>query len=143
MAALYASATAKKRRERFIASLTATANVVKSCEIAHLDRKTAYNWRNAHPDFLEAWDEALDLGNNILEDEALRRAVEGTEKPVYQGGRCVGTVREYSDTLLIFLLKGRRPEKYGDRVRQELTGAGGGTLEPLIHIYVPDNGRTS
>ena len=27
----------------------------------------------------------------------------------------VGTVREYSDTLLIFLLKGWKPEKYKDR----------------------------
>ena len=30
-------------------------------------------------------------------------------------GQAGGTVREYSDTLLIFLLKGMKPEKYRER----------------------------
>ena len=54
-----------------------------------------------------------------LELEARRRAVEGTERPVfYQGGE-VGYVREYSDTLLIFLLKAHRPNKFRERVEHE------------------------
>ncbi len=61
--------------------------------------------------------------------EAVRRAVEGTEKPVYQQGRLVGHVQEYSDTLLIFLLKGRRPEKYGEKLRQEISGPGGDAVQ--------------
>ena len=51
----------------------------------------------------------------MLEDEAKRRAYEGVKKPVYQGGKRVGYVQEYSDTLLIFLLKGTNKAKYGDR----------------------------
>ena len=54
-----------------------------------------------------------------LEDEARRRALQGVEKPVFREGRQVGTVTEYSDTLLIFLLKARRPEKFRDRARFE------------------------
>jgi hypothetical protein len=38
----------------------------------------------------------------------------------------VTTVREYADTLLIFLLKGRRPEKYA---HFEVTGRGGGPVQ--------------
>lgn len=34
----------------------------------------------------------------------------------------------YSDTLLIFLLKGARPEKYKDRQSHEHTGSGGGPI---------------
>jgi len=37
-------------------------------------------------------------------------------KPVYHGGKRVGFIREYSDVLLIFLLKGLRPAKYRERV---------------------------
>lgn len=48
----------------------------------------------------------------MLEQEAYRRAVEGVEEPVYQGGELVGTVRRYSDKLLEFLLRGRRPQVY-------------------------------
>jgi len=47
-----------------------------------------------------------------MEREAYRRAVEGNDKPVYQGGKKVGTVKEYSDGLLTFLLKARKPEVY-------------------------------
>lgn len=57
-----------------------------------------------------------------MEDEAFRRAVNGTEKPVYQGKELVGHVREYSDTLMIFMLKARRPEKFKDRVASEISG---------------------
>jgi hypothetical protein len=42
----------------------------------------------------------------------------------------VGVVQEYSDTLLIFLLKGARPQKYRDNVRQEVTGSNGTPLVP-------------
>ena len=53
----------------------------------------------------------------------------GVDEPVfYQGAQC-GAVRKYSDTLLIFMLKARRPEKYRERANVELTGQGGGPVE--------------
>jgi len=73
--------------------------------------------------FAEAWEN----GAEVMEAEAFRRAVTGVNKPVYQMGFEVGVVREYSDTLLIFLLKGRKPDVY--RERTELTGRGGGPIE--------------
>jgi hypothetical protein len=45
---------------------------------------------------------------------AIRRAYEGVERPVTVAGKRE-LVREYSDTLLIFLLKGLRPAKYRER----------------------------
>lgn len=50
-----------------------------------------------------------------LAAEAHRRAVEGVEKPVFHKGVEVGSVREYSDTLLMFLLKKWHPEVYDDK----------------------------
>ena len=47
----------------------------------------------------------------------------------YQGEVC-GTVRKYSDTLLIFLLKGQMKERYGDRVAH--TGDNGGPMEFVV-----------
>ena len=49
-----------------------------------------------------------------LEAESRRRSVEGWEVPVYHRGKQIGTVRRYSDTLLIFMLKGATPGKYAD-----------------------------
>ena len=53
----------------------------------------------------------------MLEAEAYRRAVEGWVEPVgWYKGKAGGTVRRYSDTLLIFTLKGLLPDRYRDRV---------------------------
>jgi hypothetical protein len=61
------------------------------------------------------WDEALEDAADRLEAEAFRRAVRGVDRPVVYRGERVGTVHEFSDALLMFLLKAARPEKYRDR----------------------------
>lgn len=78
--------------------------------------------RRASPRFEAACVEALDAGTDVLEDEAVRRASKGVRKGVYYKGDRVATELEYSDSLLQFLLKARRPEKY--RERQEVVHVG-------------------
>lgn len=105
----------------FLAELAASGNVRASCEVAQISRKTAYQTRTKHAAFAQAWDDALDEAADLLEQEARRRAYEGWEEPVFgslgkgSGSGEIGAVRKYSDTLLIFLLKGARPEKYRER----------------------------
>lgn len=100
----------------FIGALREGVSVSSAARRAGVCRKTVYRYRDQQDDFRKSWDDAVEDGTDRLEDEALRRAMEGTDKPVYQGGVNVGTIREYSDTLAIFLLKARRPEKFRDNV---------------------------
>ena len=57
----------------------------------------------------------------MLEDEAVRRAVDGVRKPIFYKGkpiRICGEIvyeTEYSDALLIQLLKAYHAEKFGDK----------------------------
>src|SRR3546814_12055870 len=48
-----------------------------------------------------------------LEAVLLERAAHGVEKPVFYGGKPCGTVRQYSDTLAMFILRAKRPNTYG------------------------------
>jgi len=106
----------------FLAVLAETATVQAACDAIDVSRYTAYKWRKDAPGFAEDWDDALKAGMLRLEDEATRRATDGVDEPVfYQGSQC-GSVRRYSDTLLIFLLKAHNPEKYRDNARVELAG---------------------
>ena len=73
--------------------------------------------------FAAQWDEALEEGTDLLEAEARRRAVTGIDEPVYHKGEVVGSIKKYSDTLLIFLLKAHNPQKFRDGVKVEHTGA--------------------
>jgi hypothetical protein len=106
-----------KKRAAFLSSLIETGgNVSRACEFAGIARQRVYEWRGDDIEFARAWDEAVEAGTDELEEEARRRAFNGVDEPVfYQGEEC-GTIRKYSDTLLIFLLKGRKPDKYRDRV---------------------------
>jgi len=76
------------------------------------------------------------LKQQVREDEADRRAIEGVQKPVYQQKELVGYVTEYSDNLLITQLKAGNPEKYADRQKVDHQGV-------ILNVTVPDLHRDS
>jgi hypothetical protein len=118
----------KTLQERFLDSLAKTGNISAACRASGFPRKSAYRLREEDPDFAAAWEQALEEAVESLEQEAWRRAAKGSLKPVFQGGQEVGQIREYSDTLMIFLLKGHKPDKYRENGRLEVTGKDGGSL---------------
>lgn len=107
---------------KFLSHLADTCHVGQSCEHVGLSRQTMYMWREEDPQFYADWKKALAHGAEVLEDEAIRRGHLGYDVKVYQGGKVVGVERKFSDTLLIFMLKGANPDKYADRLKQDLTG---------------------
>lgn len=100
----------------FITSLSNCGNVRQACKDVGIDPKTAYRKREKDSKFKLEWAGALDEAADVLEQEAWRRAHDGVEDPVYYKGDVCGTVRKYSDLLLMFLLKGMRPEKFREKV---------------------------
>jgi transposase-like protein len=118
----------EEKRAAFLAVLAKGYSVTAAVEAAGLARSTVYAWRESDPAFAQAWEEAEESGTDRLEDVAYQRATDGVLEPVYQGGRLVGEVRKVSDTLAIFLLKGRRPWKFKDSFKAEVTGLEGPAL---------------
>lgn len=106
----------KNWRPGFLAAFEAHGMVAKACEVAKVSRANVYEERQRNEKFAEAWDEIEERTTQEMEREAFRRAVEGFDKPVYQGKELVGHIRQYSDTLLIFMLKARRPEVYREHL---------------------------
>jgi hypothetical protein len=103
------------KKAAMVAALSETGNVCKACEAAEVGRSTHYLWLQEDEDYRKAVSDAMETASDILEAEARRRAHDGVDEPVfYQGMEC-GTVRKYSDTLLIFLLKGAKPDKFRER----------------------------
>lgn len=84
--------------KRFLKILGTTCNVTLAADAAGIDRGTAYDHRARFPAFARAWEDAKDAAIELLEAEAWQRA------------------RKKSDTLMIFLLKAHRPEKYRESV---------------------------
>jgi hypothetical protein len=95
--------------------------IVAACRIAGVSRATVWRRRQADEDFALAFHDADQDVLAALEDEALRRALHGVERPVSVAGQRE-LVRHYSDTLLAMLLRARAPERYVDRARLEYAG---------------------
>lgn len=143
-----------KRLAKFLEHLAESGNVVMSAELLNLDRRGLYHLRSENPEFAAAWDEAREQAADHLEAEARRRAIEGLVQKKFDkdGDPIIDPEtgeqyfeRAYSDTLLIFLLKGARPDVYRERTSTELSGPGGSPLpaNAIVNVYVPDNGRDS
>jgi hypothetical protein len=134
------AATKHASQDRFLAAYAEHCTVVHACRATGIGRRTHYGWLESDPAYAARFADVKDDAVESLEAEARRRAAEGVLEPVYQGGKKVGSIRKYSDTLLIFLLKGAKPDVYRDRV--EHTGKNGGPIETTARIYLPDNGRS-
>ncbi len=123
---------AKKRRQwkpAFLKAFAETGMVAAACKQAKVARSTVYDARKEDEKFATAWDDIENATTDEMEREAYRRGVEGVDEPVFHGGEEVGAVRKFSDTLLIFMLKARKPEKYRETTRHELTGKDGAPLD--------------
>ena len=114
--------TPQRARDAFMAALDRGMTVSGACKAASMGRSTAYGLRATDEAFAKAWNEAIDTGTDVLEDEAFRRACEGVVEPIISGGRQVldgegkpMTLRRYSDSLMVTLLKARRPERFRER----------------------------
>jgi hypothetical protein len=115
--------TVAEKRKRFLAEYAKCGNISSAAEKSKIDRTYHYDWLQ-DPEYEAQFAEAHRQSCEELEREAHRRAVTGLLVPqFYQGKKCA-TIREYSDTLLIFLMKGAMPEKYRETFKGEIKHTG-------------------
>lgn len=106
-------------RPQFLAALRNSGNVRAACQAAGVSRQLAYSHKEASKEFAAQWAEAMEDAIDVLEAVASQRA------------------KASSDTLLIFLLKAHRPDKYADRlnvlhtIRREAERLAAETGEPF------------
>lgn len=65
-----------------------------------------------------------------VQDNIERRALEGWDEPIYQGGKQVGYRRRFSDRCMEMLAKSVSPEKFSEQilVKSHVSGPGGGPI---------------
>lgn len=142
-------------RTRVIENFRKFGRVDLATKAAGVDRSRHYEWLKQHADYKAAFESAREEVVDMLEDEAFRRAYEGTIEPVFHAGKraldfavdekgemklgkdgkpiaAPAFIRRYSDSIITFLLKGRRREVYGDK--QEITGKDGEPLNPPVTL---------
>lgn len=109
-------------RQAFLDAFEELGMVTAACEAVGISRQTAYQERQRNEEFAVAWADVEEHTTERMEREAYRRAVEGVTKPLVSAGKHVTDVTEYSDGLLQFMLRARRPERYRENVKVEHSG---------------------
>ena len=104
----------------FLAAYAELGIITAACKIAGCSPDSVSRWK-WEPEFAVSFAGAHEQACDALEAEARRRAVEGTDEPVFYKGAECGNIRKYSDNLLMFILKGARPEKYAERQKVEVS----------------------
>lgn len=143
----------RAKQDKFLKIFAELGNVRTACETAKVGRSTHYEWLQGDEKYAERFRIAEDMAVDTLEAEARRRAHEGWEEPVFYKGQLAGVwldaegkpaanvdaattfkphgVRKFSDTLLIFLLKAARPERFREHFEHSL---GDKTVQTLADV---------
>jgi len=95
-------------------------NITAVARLLGVAPSSVYKAKAEDPEFAAAVNEALEIGVDTLEEEAMRRAVDGVLEPVWFQGMEAGHVRKYSDALLQTLLKAKRPRQYNPGAKVEV-----------------------
>ena len=120
--------TEERKREdakrRMLAALMTPGvwTVRQAAVAAAIDFSTHYGWAREDERYAAAVKDAIEVQTQYLEEAAHRRAYgEGMKQP--------------SDLLAIFLLKGRRPDTYRDNAKVEHGGTNGGPMVVQVVSY--------
>ncbi|WP_271078268.1 hypothetical protein [Aurantiacibacter sp. MUD61] len=104
------------RQRKFIAHLAATGIVKQAARHIGASLEALYKLRQrpGAEEFAHAWEAAVDRGVSRLEDCALARAIAGEERMVVSSGKVLGTEVRHNEALVMFFLKNRRADRYGN-----------------------------
>ena len=114
----------------FLEAYRATVSIKHAVEVSGITHDEFRAWLNDIPEFRARWEEIQDAAAQTLEDEAVRRAIEGCRRAVYYRGEPVIDSQgnpiyelEFSDGLLTTLLKRFRPALYRENWHVEHGGS--------------------
>ena len=115
----------------FLAAIRAFPSITRAAASAGVTRWAHYRRLEREPEYRAAFDTAYQVGINALEDEAIERAQAGVAKYVLYHGKPIMVPanplkprgkkvplldREYSDSLMLALLKAKKPDEYKERI---------------------------
>jgi hypothetical protein len=106
------------RQVAVVQAMAACGCIREACAKVGISPEAVYELRR-RPDaqsFRLAMDLALDGAVDRVEDAVFARAIDGIEVPHYYKGELVGTHRRYDERLALFLLRYRKPYRYGRHV---------------------------
>jgi hypothetical protein len=113
----------QKKREEMLAELAVTLNIAASCRKVGMSERGFQRLRKRDAAFRAQFSQVILEAYERMELKYLERGTHGTKRPVFQGGRKVGTIVEFPDKVTMALLRVHRETatraREADRARAE------------------------
>lgn len=118
--------------DRICAELASGRPLVKICEAEDMPAtSTVYEWLRKYSEFSDTYTRAREDQADYIADESIAIS-DNPNGDVARDRLRVETRKWFASKL--------KPKKYGDKIQNEVTGADGTALAPVV-VYLPDNGR--
>ena len=101
---------------RLLVEIAQDGLVSYACKRAGVPVRTHYGWLQKSAAYKEAYNEAIKIANEYLEQTAINLATGVYRRPLVSQGKLVTTEAIYDGKMLQFLLKARNPEKFGNKL---------------------------
>jgi len=113
-----------QRQRVFLEEFMKTGNLTLAAECADVARSTVKRAKKKSERFEKLFKQAKEVAYDRLEAEALEWATEGKVKTKRydEDGNLIGETMDYSERVMLELLKAHRPEKFDRKDEHELSG---------------------
>lgn len=125
----------EKRQAIFLAAYAECGTIRTATAMSGVARSMHWEWLANSPGYAEKFEAAKAESVEMLEDEARRRAHDGIRKRKFhpRSKRAYDEI-EYSDVLLIVLLKANAPEKYRERFDSQVNATVAHSGQVMIQL---------
>jgi hypothetical protein len=120
------------KKAAFLKAYAKCGVIRRAAIMAKVSPVSHWNWMRMDPEYPARFEQAHKEACDVLVEEARRRAVKGCTKTIYYKGKKCGSMKEFSDTLLIFLMKGAMPDVYRERFEHSGSVDHNLTLSPEV-----------
>lgn len=137
------STFSEKRADEICRRIAGGESMRSICKDGKPERSTVHKWLNDFPEFADQYARACEMRADLLFEQIQDIADDGAndwmqandpDNPGYRlNGENIQRSRLRVDTLKWRLAR-MSPRKYGDRVTQEVTGAGGGPVQTAVTV---------
>lgn len=112
-------------RKAFLKHYARYGSISAAATYCRISTSTATMYRDRNPEFAQAMEDALDEHRAKIERAIYERGVEGVDEPRFGASGQIGTVKRYSDQLLLAYAKRHIPEyREGDTSRVDVSVSG-------------------
>ena len=117
---LHIFAALTPKQQQFLNTFPIYGVIGKTATAVKITPQAVYRWIATQPSFCNIFQQVRALLKHLMEDAAVSRSVYGVKEDIFYKGEVVGEKTNFSDSLLMFMLRAADPGTYREKSSLDL-----------------------